>query len=188
MYNYRTPHSAAQRSLTKPTLTQYPAENGGNKNHADWEGQSSPMARILAKGNQINDKVSTNGEPKFLFFRWRTPKSSRAPSPSESRAHAPNIGAEAWGCCPKNRSRRHSSRPKWGTNNLHFGGNIPSLPQQASAKSEIGFRKCTPRTDPSPHSPQIIPVTYLQSSTMLRWVQSCDRVVATSQNVFSHLS
>jgi hypothetical protein len=40
-----------------------------------------------------------------------------------------------------------------------------------SAKSEIGFRKWTPRTDPSPHSPQIIRATYLQSSTMLRNVQ-----------------
>jgi len=58
----------------------------------------------------------------------------------------------------------------------------------ASAKCEIGFRKWTPRTKPSPHSPQIIQVTYLQSLTMLRSIQRYDRVVATSQNVFIHLS
>ena len=60
--------------------------------------------------------------------------------------------------------------------------------QVTSAKSEIGFRKWTPHTDPSPHSPQIIGATYLQSSTMLQSVQWCDCVVVTSQIVFSHLS
>jgi hypothetical protein len=40
----------------------------------------------------------------------------------------------------------------------------------SSAKSEIGFRKWTPHTDPSPHSPQIIWATHLQSSTTLRSV------------------
>jgi len=57
-----------------------------------------------------------------------------------------------------------------------------------SAKCEIGFRKWTPRTDRCPHSPQPIRATDLQSSTMLQSVQWCDRVLATSQNVFSHLS
>jgi hypothetical protein len=65
-----------------------------NKKNADREGQSSLGARILAKGRRIHDKVSTIGETKFLSFGRRTPKSSRAPSSSESRAHTPNIGAE----------------------------------------------------------------------------------------------
>jgi len=53
--------------------------------------------------------------------------------------------------------------------------------EATSANSEIGFRKWTPHTDPSPQSPQMIGVTYLQSSSMHRSVQWCDRVVTTSQ-------
>jgi len=56
------------------------------------------------------------------------------------------------------------------------------------AKSEICFRKWTPHTNPSPHSPQIIRVAYVQCSTMLWSVQWCDGIVATSQNVFNHLT
>jgi len=44
--------------------------------------------------------------------------------------------------------------------------------QETSAKSETGFQKWTPCTDPSPHSPQMIQATYLQSSTIhwsFRW-------------------
>jgi len=57
-----------------------------------------------------------------------------------------------------------------------------------SAKSEIGFRKWTPLTEPSSHSPQMIRANSLYCSTILGSVQWCDCVVATSQNVFSHLS
>jgi len=41
----------------------------------------------------------------------------------------------------------------------------------APAKSEIGFRRWTPGSNPSPHPRQQIRATYLQSSTMLRSVQ-----------------
>jgi len=58
----------------------------------------------------------------------------------------------------------------------------PGIPS-SSAKSEIGFRKCTPRTDPSPHPPQTFRMTDLQSSTMLRSVQWCDCVVKTFQKL-----
>ena len=51
--------------------------------------------------------------------------------------------------------------------------------QATSAKSEIGFRKWTPHTNPSPHPPPIISTTGFQSSTRLRSVQWHDRVIMT---------
>ena len=60
---------------------------------------------------------------------------------------------------------------RWKKRRVHLGRQKEAFDAEiSSAKSEIGFRKWTPRTDPSPHSPQIIRVTYLQSSTMLRSV------------------
>jgi len=48
-------------------------------------------------------------------------------------------------------------------------------------KGEIGFWKWTPCTNTSPHSPQMIRATYLQSSTMVWSVQWCDRVLTASE-------
>jgi len=60
--------------------------------------------------------------------------------------------------------------------------------QQGLPKSELGFPKWTAHTDTTPHSPQIFWATYFPSSTMLRSFQWCDHIIATPQNVFSHLS
>jgi len=57
------------------------------------------------------------------------------------------------------------------------------MPSCTSAKCEIGFRKWTPPTDPSPHAPQIMGATDFQSSTILRSVQWCDHVIVTFQKL-----
>jgi len=53
----------------------------------------------------------------------------------------------------------------------HRDDDMPSTKAPTSAKCDIGFSKWSPRTDSTPHSPQIIRVTYFQSSTMPQSVQ-----------------
>ena len=52
-----------------------------------------------------------------------------------------------------------------------------------SVKSEIGFWKWTPHTDPSLHYSQIMWTTYLQCSNILRSVQWCECIVMTFQKL-----
>ena len=58
-----------------------------------------------------------------------------------------------------------------------------TIPACASGTIEIGFRKWSPSSDPSPHSPHVIRTTYLQSSTMLRSIECCNGVLTSFQKV-----
>jgi len=53
----------------------------------------------------------------------------------------------------------------------------------SSAKSDVGFPNWSPNFEPSPRFPQTISETYSHSSTTVRGVQWCDRIVLTLQQL-----